>query len=261
MEKIIDFMYQEKIFASICVAIIGILIYWIIDKAISKIINSNRKEKNKKQKTYIRLFKNMLKYIMFLIIVVIVLQINGINVTSVIAGLGLFSVIAGLALQDALKDIIMGFNIIIDEYFAVGDVLKIEDIEGKVMQLGLKATKLKDINNDNLYTIANRNISQALIKSKMLDIDIPLSYGENIEKVEKIIDEIIEQIKVMPNIASAYYKGVNEFGDSAIYYKIRIYCKPELHPQIKRDVNRLIKLKLDQNNISIPFTQIDIHNV
>ena len=92
----------------------------------------------------------------------------GFNVTSFIAGLGVVSVIVGLAVQDALKDIIMGFNIIVDNYYSVGDIIKIGDVEGKVVELGVKATKLKDINTDNILVIANRNISQALRISDQL---------------------------------------------------------------------------------------------
>ncbi len=110
------------------------------------------------------------------------MQLLGFNVSSLIAGLGVVSVIAGLALQDALKDIIMGFNIIVDNYFSVGDIIKIGDVEGKVIELGVKSTKLKDVNNDNIFVIANRNISQSLRLSDQLVVDVPVSYDEPTEK-------------------------------------------------------------------------------
>lgn len=198
---------------------------------------------------------------MLLIIVsVIILQINGVNVSSIIASLGVITVIVGFALQDALKDIIMGINIVIDDYFSVGDVLKIGDVEGKVIEIGLKSTRMKDINNENIFVISNRNISEALNLSEQLDIDIPLPYEEKVTKMEEIIDKMVEQIGQIENVTKVEYKGLNQFADSAIYYKIRIFCKPELKPQIKRDANRIIKLELDENNISIPYKQIDIHN-
>ena len=58
--------------------------------------------------------------IFYIIATLFVLQLLGFNVSSVIAGVGIVSAIVGLSLQDALKDIIMGFNIIIDSYFSVG---------------------------------------------------------------------------------------------------------------------------------------------
>ena len=188
------------------------------------------------------------------------IQVNGVNVTSIIAGLGVASVIAGLALQDALKDIIMGFNIIIDNYFSVGDVLEIGDVVGKVTELGLKSTKLKDVNNGNIFVIANRNIEQALNVSNEIDIDLPLPYEEPIEKMEKLINKIIVRIKEIENVDDVVYKGIKDFGESGIYYKIRIYSKPECKYLARLKARRTIKIELDKANVAIPYRQVDLHN-
>ena len=258
MEKHMDIISLELI-TSVIVVILGILIYFLLKSIINKILDK-RKYVSKKKKTYLKLFKSIFKYLILLIVVVVVLQINGINVTSIVAGLGIASVIAGFALQDALKDIIMGFNIIVDEYYGVGDVVKIGDIEGKVLEVGLKSTKMQDINTNNIFIIANREISKSLIKSTQFDIDIPIPYSKKITDIESIIDNITNQVSNMKNITNVEYRGLNKFGDSAIYYKIRMYAKAEYQLQLKRDINRIIKLELDKNNIDIPFMQVDIHN-
>ncbi len=261
MDKLNGLMENERILISIAIIVVGILLYLFVKKIMKKIIeiNKNNDKINKKNRTYIRLFNSIFKYLIIILVFLLVLQVNGVNVTSIVAGLGLVSVIVGLALQDALKDIIMGINIIVDSYFSVGDVIKIGDIEGKVLQVGIKTTKMQDVNNGNLLAIANRNISQALTLSTQLDIDVPLPYEEPIDKIEEAIETIVNIISKLDSVRKVEYKGVNEFGDSAIYYKIRISCKPELKPQTKRDANRIIKLELDKRKIEIPYTQIDIH--
>ena len=252
----------KEIYISLAIIVIMYVIYVISRKIIKKITTQNESKfkLNRKKRTYLRLFNNILKYVFIIIAVMLILQVNGVNVSSILASLGIVSVIIGFALQDALKDIIMGINIVIDDYFSVGDVIKIGNIEGKVLEIDLKSTRLKDINNDNIFVISNREISEALTISDMLDLDIPLPYEENINKMEEVIAVMVEQISKLENVTKVEYKGLNEFADSAIYYKIRIYCKPEFKPQIKRDANRIIKLELDKNNISIPYTQIDIHS-
>lgn len=262
MEKIIEIVMNKNIMISAVSVVLGVIIYLILKKLADKLIEKNGKRHpiNNKGKTYVKLISNILKYIIIIIVCVIILQVNGVDVSSIVTGLGLFSVIAGLALQDALKDIIMGFNIIIDNYFSVGDVLKIGEIEGKVTELGFKATKMVDINNGNTYVIANRNINQALKISTQLDIDIPISYDENINKIENVLEEIVRKISDLENVKEVYYRGVSEFGTSAIKYKIRMYCKQEYKPQTKRDANRIVKMELDKNNIKIPYTQIVVHN-
>ena len=119
---------------------------------------------------------------------------------------------------------------------------------------------MQDINTNNIFIIANREISKSLIKSTQFDIDIPIPYSKKITDIESIIDNITNQVRSMKNITNVEYRGLNKFGDSAIYYKIRMYAKAEYQPQLKRDINRIIKLELDKNNIDIPFMQVDIHN-
>lgn len=262
MEQIFTNIMTKNIYISIIIIIIIDIIYFVSKKVIEKLINKNTSNArlNKKKKTYLKLFRNILKYIFIIIALVLILQVNGVNVTSIVASLGLISVIIGFALQDALRDIIMGMNIVFDDYFSVGDVLKIGDVEVKVIEIGLKSTRMKDVNNGNILVISNRNISEALNVSEQLDIDIPLPYEEKITKIEDIISLMIEKISKLENVSKVEYKGLNEFADSAIYYKIRIFCKPEFKQQTKREANRIIKLELDENNIDIPYTQIDIHN-
>ena len=250
---------STELIVSLIIVILGFLIYFLLKCLINKILDK-RKYVSKKKKTYLKLFKSIFKYVILIVVVVLVLQVNGINVTSIIAGLGIASVIAGFALQDAIKDIIMGFNIIVDEYYSVGDVVRIGEIEGKVLELGLKSTKMIDINTNNTFVIANREISKSLVVSTQFDIDIPIPYKEKISRVESIIEEIISQVKDLKNITNIEYRGLNKFGESAIYYKIRMYAKAEYQPQLKRDINRIIKLELDKNNIDIPYMQVDIHN-
>ena len=262
MNEFLSNITTKEKYISIAIIVVGAIIYIISKKVLKNIItkNENNPKLNKRKKTYLKLLNNILKYLLLIVVAVAILQVNGVNVNSIIASLGLISVIVGFALQDALKDIIMGINIVIDDYFSVGDVLKIGGVEGKVIEIGLKSTRMKDINNGNIFVISNRNISDALNLSEQLDIDIPLPYEEKVVKMEEIIGVMIEQISKLENLIKVEYKGLNEFGDSAIYYKIRIFCKPEFKPQIKRDANRIIKLELDKNNIQIPYKQIDIHN-
>lgn len=260
-EEFSAFFMKKELLISAVIAIVAVVIYFLIKKIIHKLMNKNvaNSKIDRKRKTYMKLFNNIIKYILIIVTVLAIMQINGVNVSSLLAGLGLASAIAGLALQDALKDIVMGVNIIVDDYFAVGDVVKINNVEGKVIEVGLKTTKLKDIITNNTFVIANRNIGEATNISTQLDIDVPLPYEKRIEDIESILGHAITKIEQIEDIVKAEYRGLQEFGDSAIFYKIRLYCKPEFKPQIRRDANRIIKLELDENNIDIPYMQIDLH--
>lgn len=262
MEKVIEFFKSVGFWGSIFTIFVGIILYIILKKVTNKyFIDTGSKTISKKKLTYQRLFKNILKYIIILIVIVVILEINGVNVKTVLAGLGIVSVIAGLALQDALKDIIMGFNLITDDYFFVDDVIRIGNIEGKVLSIGLKNTKVRDVNTGEVYIVANRNVSEALIVSNYLGIDLPLPYEEKLKDMEKFIDEILKDIIKLDYVEKAEYRGIDEFASSSINYKLVVYVKPEFKLNTKRKINRLIKMKLDEKGISIPYNQLDVHNI
>ena len=159
-----------------------------------------------------------------------------------------------------MKDIIRGFSILSDDYFSVGDVIKYKDIEGKVIVIGLKTTKVRSIINQNIVSIANRNIEEAQVISSQLDIEVPLSYELSKKEAEKVILECVSNIKKDIDVFSSEYRGINKLDDSSINYLIRIQCDPEIKPQIRRDSICLIVDTLEKNKIEIPYKQIDIHN-
>lgn len=263
MEKIINKILMDYVLKSLIVILVSFVIYklvvFISKKNIERISKKNKL--NNKTKTYVRLFGNLIKYLYLILICIILLQVNGIDVSAIVAGLGIAGIVGGFALQDMLKDIIMGSNIITDNFFVLGDVVKYNDIEGKVIYLGLKATKIQDIYTNNVITITNRNIDKITKVSNWLDINIPISYNDKVNNIEKTIIEVVDKIRKIDNIKNCEYLGLNEFKDSSILYKLRIYCSPECKPKLNREALRIIKTTFEDNNIVIPFNQLDIHNI
>lgn len=264
MEKIIEFL-KSVIHIQYINSILIIVISFIIYKCIARFLKEKESNvhskifKSKRGKTYLRLIKSMIRYIFIIVTALIVLQVNGVNVSSMLAGVGILSVIIGFAVQDGLKDIIKGIDIISENYYQVGDIIKYGNIEGKVLVVGIKTTKVEDIRSFNIISISNRNIEQVEIVSNVINIDVPLPYELKLEKAEKVILEIVELVKGLENVEKCEYRGVNDFADSSIKYQIRSYCSPSLKVQTRRDILGCILMGLEKNNIQIPYNQIDVH--
>ena len=261
MNEVFKNIFENNIVKSLIVIVVSFFIYKFVHLLVKK-ATGNDKVKNisKKGKTYMRLTTSILRYIFIIITLLVLLQINGIDVSSLLAGLGIASVIIGLAIQDALKDIIRGFSILSDSYFSVGDVVKYNGIEGKVLVIGIKSTKIQDLATSNIISIANRNIEQIEVVSNKIYINIPMPYEVSLEKAEKAINDILSSVKENKNVESCRYLSVNKLDDSAIQYLIEVCCNPELKLQTKRDTLRTVLEELAKNNIDVPYTQIDIHN-
>ena len=259
-----QFLSENKwivnILISLGVVLLAIIIYALIDKMVLKKLDKfNKKFSGKKTGTYFKLFRSINRYLFILVVLFIILKINGVNITTMVTGVGVIGIVFGFAIQDALKDIIKGFDIITDSYYQVGDIVRIDKYTGKVLAIGIKTTKLEDIFENNVVSISNRNIEKVEILSHMINIDIPLPYDLDSKKAEKTINFIVEKIKKIDKVEDVEYRGINNFDESNIKYHIKVYCPPINKVQIRRDSLTCIFKCLEEKNISIPFNQIDVH--
>lgn len=261
IQFIIEKASQMKIVNSIIVIIISIIIYNLVSHLINKSEKSDKFNlfSSKKSQTYIKLTRNLIRYAFTGITILILLQINGIDVSSLLAGVGILGVVLGLAIQDWLKDIIRGTSILSDNYFSVGDVVKYKDIEGKVTVIGLKTTKIQDLKTSNIISIANRNIEQIEVVSNNIYVSIPMPYEIPVKRAEEVISEIIVDVKRNDYVEDCIYKSVNELADSSINYYILVHANPQYKLQVRRDTLRSILTVMEKNGIAVPYKQIDIH--
>lgn len=259
----LDIINENKYIKELVIIVVALIIYFVVGKIIDNATNKFIKNKrvDNKTKTFIKVLVNIAKYVFLLFVILTILQLNGINISALLTGVGVVGVVGGVALQDILKDLVMGTNIMVENFFHVGDIVKYNNYVGKVISFGLKSTKIQSIENNDIISIANRNITEVSKVSKWLDIDIPVSYDNKIEDVESVFDKILVSINRIEHVENSEYKGLSDFADSSINYKIRITCNPEYKLQIRRDALRIIKQNFDKNKITIPYTQIDIHNI
>lgn len=209
--------------------------------------------------TLLHVMASVLTSIIILITVIFILQINGLEVSSLITSVSIISAIIGLALQDTIKDIIQGIQILSDRFFMVGDVVKIDGYEGKVTRFTIRATKIVDIRTFNEITISNRNISKIERSSDRHFIDVPVSYEEPVEKMFIIFPDICSVLDENEEIRESAFLGLKSIGDSAMIYQIRINCSPENSPRIIRAANKVIVEELAKRGVSIPYNQLDVH--
>ena len=237
---------------------ISLMIYLIVKYLFTSTVFSKKLKEN--NNTMLATTFSYFKYIYFVVISLILLQINGIDVSAMLAGLGIASVVIGLAVQDALKDIIRGISIISEGYFKVGDVVKYEDNIGEVMELRVKTTKIRDIYSDNIVCVANRNIEKVEVVSTSINLNIPMHYDVPLEKAEECMRDMAEEVKKVEKVISAEYRGVTELGKSWIEYRLYVECNPLHRVPLRRRVLRTIIVVMNKHGISIPYEQLDIHN-
>lgn len=215
---------------------------------------------DKRKRTYVRMLKSIIGTVLVVILVLIIMQIFGINVSSMLASVGVVSVIVGFALQDALKDMIRGFEIISSNYYDIGDLIKFGDNLGQVQSITLRTTKIQDINTMNIVSIANRNIDKVEVDTGYIYIKVPLPFELKIEKADAAMREIAKRLGKTDLLISASYQGLSTINDSSLDYQVVVTCEPMDRLQARRNALHVIVETLEEAKINIPYTQLDLHN-
>ena len=264
MKDILDAILIKEVIYPIIIIFIGILIYLIISRSVKRVfkIRINRTDPRRAE-TLCSLINNILKYLILILCSLSILEVYHISTKGIITSLGVVGVIAGLAFQDTLKDLLAGFSIIFENAYAVGDTITVGDFKGKVISLGLKTTKIQSITGD-IKVISNSNITSVINHS--LDdaydfIDIPVSYEDNIEKVETILNNLLqEELKNNEEILHVELLGIEKLDSSSVNFRIKVKTGSMKQFDVRRKILKHVKQEFDKNNITIPFEQVVVHN-
>jgi len=222
--------------------------------------------KNGRPKTVVELIVSMSKYIAVIIAVIWGCSIIGIDVTAVIASLGVLGLILGFGAQSLIEDIVTGIFMIFESQFNIGDVIILDDFRGTVVNIGVRATTIRD-DGGNLKVVNNSDIRNFQNRSKTLSLavcDIGISYDANLKEVEAVIKEALPSM-LEPNqdvfAEAPAYKGVEALADSSVVLRIIVKCTEENVFGARRRLNAEMKNLFDEKGISIPFPQVDVHHI
>ena len=263
MDKFFSIITDEKFYLPVVYIIIGLILNAILGRIVNKIAFKHKSTsgKDKRKDTIIALGKNIFKYLILMFVVLGILKLYGVDTTSIIASLGIFAAIIGLAFQDIMKDLLAGVSIIFDNKYSVGDTIEINGFTGTVIEFGLRTTKIKSFSGE-VKSIGNSSFSEVInynLSDADLFIKLNVAYDTDIDKLEKVLESMKEDILKIDNVKGYKLLGIDELGDSAIIYMVDITCKAMTGMVIKRKVLRMVKDRFDKEGISIPYTTVDIN--
>lgn len=185
-----------------------------------------------------------------------------VDIAPLLAGAGLIGVAVSLASQNLIKDAINGFFIILEDQYAVGDVISVGDFGGLVENINLRITQLRDAEG-RLITIPNSEIKiVANLSSRWsrADLSIPVAYHTNIDQALKLIEtvalEMDRDLKWRDRIIETpQVLGIDNFGDRGLMIRVWIKTQPLKQWDVAREYRRRLKIAFDQAGIAIPALQ------
>ena len=202
--------------------------------------------------------------VLAVVVILSILTVYGIDVAAVLAGLGIASVLIGLAFQDLFKDVIVGFFIIIEDQFSVGDTIEVDNFMGEVTSISLKTTEITNYKGAK-YIVSNRYMDKVINYSDnplLAIVDVSTPYEEKTDKTEKVLQDMIEEINgKVPNAeGDILLWGIQSLSESSVVYRISVPAKSMKHFETERYLRKEIRKYFKKNNIEIPYNQIEVHN-
>ena len=260
LEDLCDWFLSNlpKFIAALVILLVGL---WL-SKFICKIVIKAMKKTNA-DPTVTEFLKSILNIVLKVLVVITAISTLGFDMTSIIASLAAAAVAIGLALQDSLSNVASGVLIILNKKFKVGDYLETEGLTGTVIRIEMMNTVLKTYDNKEII-IPNSNLMSNNITNhfafdeRRVDLNVGISYEDDIDKARAILWNIIRSKKEILQ-ENQNQIIVNDLGESSVEISVKVWCKSDDYWNVLADMKESIKKSFDENGISIPYNQIDVH--
>lgn len=252
----------EKILISFFATIFALIIYFLLKSVILNIFKASvKRTSHKKSTTIIQVINNLIKTIILVVTILVVIGIWGVDTKGLMASLGIVGIVVGFAIQDLLKDIIVGINIIFENEFDVGDKIQVGTFKGEVVDISLQTTTIKSYTGE-IKILFNRNITEVINFSRYpikTIIDFGTSYEIEDEKLEQLTKCILERINKFSYISrKAQYLGVQNIKDKIISHRIVVDTKYSSITECKKDIFKIINEECKNANIELKFIQLGV---
>lgn len=247
-----------KLIAGLIIFIIG----WWLTKIICKIV-VRAMSRAKVDKTVISFLNSTANAVLKVLVILCVLSTIGFDITTLIATVSAATFSIGLALKDSLTNVASGTLIIINKKLKVGDYIETEGLKGNIIKIDMMYTTLCTYDNKEILIpnsrLTSNNITNYFVREeRRVDLIIPISYAEDVEKARKIIMDLINNYE--PILKEKYNRvAVEKLNESSVDLSVWVWCTSQDYWKVFYSIQENIKTALEQNGISIPFNQLDVH--
>lgn len=213
----------------------------------------------RRRKTIVSLLRSTLRYTIGSIAVVSILSLYEVPVTPLLAGAGIVGLAIGFGAQNLVRDVITGFLLILEDYYAVDDYVTIGSTSGRVIAVGLRTTQLEDFSGA-IHHIPNGQINQVTNSSRRNQrflVEVRVPYGQDLEQVQQILERVNEEVRRdVPEVHEGpVVLGVTQLGPSEVTLTIWGKAQPLSQWSVERQLRARIAAAFREAGIAAPFTR------
>lgn len=250
--------WSIKILIALLIFLIGQLVAKIISRVLGKVLG-----RTKLDSILVEFIQSLVNALLLVFVIVAALDQLGVNTNSLIAVLGAAGLAIGLALQGSLQNFAAGFMLLIFRPFKGGDFVEAAGVAGSIEKIGIFSTTMhtgdnKEVIIPNGAIYSSNIINYSKRATRRIDMIFSIGYSDDIRLARDVMTNIINaDPRVLPDPEPLI--AVGELGASSVNFFVRPWVKTEDYWDVKFDLTEKIKIAFDENGITIPFPQMDIH--
>lgn len=264
LERMLEKLYEWVITRGINM-FFGVIFLSIGWKVINKTLKRIRRilESKSADPTITRFLDNVMNVTLKTVLIITILQYIGVNLTGLTTIVASAGVALSLALKGSLANLAGGVIILVARPFNVGDFIETTEHSGVVEKISIFYTYLVTFDNKQIL-IPNGILTDSSIVNysskeiRRVDITFSVSYEEDVIRVKNVLINILKNNELVLE-EPEFFVGISMHGDSAINFIVKAWCKTEDYWTIYYDLLETVKIKFDEEGISIPYPQMDLH--
>ncbi|OGG59302.1 hypothetical protein A3C89_03030 [Candidatus Kaiserbacteria bacterium RIFCSPHIGHO2_02_FULL_50_50] len=224
------------------------------------------KEERQREDTLIRIIATTGDVLIWLVALMFIVHSFGVSIAPIITATGIIGVAFGFGAQYLVRDVISGLFMILENQYRVGDIVCFDDTCGKVTDVSLRKTTLRDLEGA-VHHVPHGSITRVANKSQEFSrimVDVAIAYDTDLDHVERVVNEVGKELAQDPQWSGLFrsdpkYLRIHEFADSAMVIRVLGETEPGDQFVLKGELRKRLKQAFDKEGIKIPFPQRVIH--
>lgn len=267
--------WDEKALLSVGVIVGAIVIWFVIDWLLRRWVNRKAgkieegdlagQASAQRLHTLAVTIEKLVAFIVVAGVIVYIMLIWGIPIAPLVAIGGAIGLAVGFGAQDAVKDLIAGFFVLVEDQYAIGDDVRIADVSGTVEEIRIRTTVLRALDGS-VHHVPNGVVRVATNMTPDIGkvvIDVGVSYDADVDSAIAAIGDEAARFRADPEWQSSHagdpkVLGVDELGDSSVVIRMTFTTDPGRRSAVKREFLRRVKYRLDEEGIEIAYPHLQI---
>ncbi|RJS45106.1 mechanosensitive ion channel family protein [Nocardioides cavernaquae] len=258
-----------KPLAILVLILLGLLVRWVVQRVIDRTVdrlangtNGDHVRRRVRARTMGSLLKSIVTTVIVFVVLVMVIAELDYPIAPLLASAGVVGLAIGFGAQSLVKDYISGVFMIFEDQYGVGDVVDLGEATGTIEAVGLRVTRLRDVNGTVWYVrngeiLRVGNMSQNWARTVL---DIGVSYRADLDKVRRVLQEVAHELWEDPAFAGLIIEepevwGVEALAADAVTVRVTLKTAPMEQWKVAREMRERIKDRFDAEGIEIPFPQ------